>query len=145
MRRWGGLAATLLSAWPPPHGLDAGQAVKVVLPRTRQRMLLEHVKAKPFGCACRAALTRSPPRHATIPLAAKDRKRQGRLRRPCSCACRLKTASGGLSIYTGGDVGPERLQVLECTGASLQKYDREQWGSPLRHRVSAPPPMSRVM
>lgn len=35
-----------------PHGLDAGQAARVVSPRNRQRMLLAHVKAKPFGrCA----------------------------------------------------------------------------------------------
>src|SRR3990167_9384451 len=47
-------------------GLDAGQAVKVVSPRLRQRVLFEHVKAKPFG-RC-ATLTRSPPRYATNPI-----------------------------------------------------------------------------
>jgi hypothetical protein len=62
-----------LSTQAPPHGLDAGQAVKVVLPRTRQRIEFKHVKAKPGHGpgALRAALTRSPPSGAKKRPAAK--------------------------------------------------------------------------
>lgn len=46
-------------------------------------------------------------------------------------ALAAKTASGGLRIYTGADVGTDRAAARMNTGASGRKYDRVHRGAVL--------------
>ena len=56
---------------------------------------------------------------------------------PCACVSG-QNRFRGLGLYTGADVGTDRLAARMNTGASAQKYDRVRWGAELPQREQRP-------
>ena len=129
-------APPVLWARSPWLAMRCKPTCRRLAPHSKSVLKPERVKAKPpsrrgqsRGLDPATTCARPRPRTAKQPAA-----KEGSARRFLARARPAEPASGGLGIYTGGDVGAHGLQVLECTGTSGPGYDRGRWGALLPQR-----------